>query len=167
LRTSKVCDALCAAKLHQPITRTLTMPFPTAYLSFNGTCAEAMRFYEKTLHGKLRALMRNGDSPMAEHTPKEAHHLILHAYLELPGNGVLMAGDAPRGMPYEGMKGFTLALNYETVEEAIRVFDALAEGGQIQMPMQPSFWAKRWGMVTDKFGTPWIVNGEMLDYLPK
>lgn len=142
------------------------MPFPTAYLSFNGNCAEAMRFYETALKGRLKALMSNGESPMAKHMPKDAHHLILHAYLELPDNGVLMAGDAPPGMSYEGMKGFTLALNYNTVEEATTIFNALAEGGNIVMPLQPAFWAKTWGMVNDRFGTPWIVNGEMLDYLP-
>ena len=142
------------------------MPFPTAYLSFNGNCAEAMRFYEKTLNGHLKALMTNGESPMREHTPKEAHHLILHAYLELPDNGVLMAGDAWPGTTYEGMKGFMLALNYATVEEATKIFNALADGGNINMPLQPAFWAKSWGVVTDQFGTPWIVNGEMIDYLP-
>jgi PhnB protein len=104
------------------------MPFPTAYLSFNGNCAEAMRFYEKALHGKLKALMTNGQSPMAEHMPKEAHHLILHAYLELPDNGVLMAGDAPQNMPYEGMKGFTLALNYNTVDQATTMTDSARRG---------------------------------------
>ena len=141
------------------------MPFPTSYLSFNGNCAEAMRFYETALHGKLRALMTHGQSPMAEQMPKEAHHLILHAYLELPDNGVLMAGDAPPGFPYEGMKGFSLALNYNTVEEAPAIFNALAEGGNIVMPMQPAFWAKTWGMVNDRFGTPWIVNGATLPNL--
>ena len=64
------------------------------------------------------------------------------------------------------MKGFTLALNYDTVDEATTIFNALAEGGNIVMPLQPAFWAKTWGMVNDRFGTPWIVNGEMLDYLP-
>jgi PhnB protein len=143
------------------------MPFPTAYLSFNGNCAEAMRFYETTLNGKLKALMSNGDSPMADQMPKELHHLILHAYLELPDNGILMAGDAPQYIPYEGMKGFTLALNYATVLEATEIFNALAVGGQVQMPLQPAFWAKTWGMLTDRFGTPWIINGEMLPYLPE
>jgi PhnB protein len=144
-----------------------TMPFPTAYLAFNGNCAEAMRFYETTLKGKLKAMMSNGDSPMAEHMPKEVHHLILHAYLELPDNGILMAGDAPQHIPYEGMKGFTLALNYVTTLEATEIFNALSVGGQVQMPMQPAFWAKTWGLLTDRFGTPWIVNGEMLPYLPE
>lgn len=143
------------------------MPFPTPHLSFNGNCAEAMRFYEQALHGKLKALMTNGDSPMAEHRPKEAHHLIFHAYLELPDNGVLMADDAPQNMPYGSMRGFRLALNYNAVKQAMAIFNALAEGGNIVMPMQPAFWAKTWGMVIDRFGTPWIVNGEMLPYLPE
>ncbi len=70
-------------------------------------------------------------------------------------------------MPYEGMKGFTLTLNYATVEQATAIFGALAAGGSVQMPMQPAFWAKTWGMLVDRFGTPWIINGDMIDYLPQ
>ena len=89
------------------------MPQPTAYLSFDGNCAEAMRFYEQALSGKLQALMTNGQSPMAAHIPSEHHHRILHAYLVLPeGAGALMAGDCMGGVLYEGMKGFSLTLNY-------------------------------------------------------
>jgi PhnB protein len=133
-----------------------------AYLAFDGTCAEAMRFYEKVLGGKLEVLMSGADSPMAEHIPKESAHRILHARLVLPGGGMLYAGDAPKGMPYEGIKGVAIALDYPTVSEAERVFDALAGGGKVSMPMQPAFWARSWGMLVDRFGTPWIVNGEPL-----
>ena len=84
------------------------MSQPTAYLSFDGNCVEAMRFYEQALSGKLQALMTNGQSPMAAHIPPEHHHRILHAYLVLPeGAGALMAGDCMGGVPYEGMKGFS------------------------------------------------------------
>ena len=139
------------------------MPQPTAYLAFDGNCAEAMRFYEKVLNAKLQALMSNGDSPMAAHVPPEQHQRILHAYLVLPNNGgALMAGDCMVGRPYEGMKGFSLTLNYETTLQAEDVFRALSEGGTINMPMQAAFWAKSWGMLTDRFGTPWIVNGELI-----
>ena len=139
------------------------MPQPTAYLAFDGNCAEAMRFYETTLNGTLQALMSNGDSPMAEHVPPEQHARILHAYLVLPDNGgALMAGDCMVGVPYEGMKGFSLTLNYETTAQAESIFNALSEGGVVSMPMQPAFWAKSWGMLTDRFGTPWIVNGELI-----
>lgn len=131
-----------------------------AYLGFNGNCADAMRFYEKALRGKLEILMSGGQSPMKDQMPKEFHDRIIHARLALPGGGKLYAGDCPANMPYEGIKGVSIAVDYDSVEVAQQVFDALAEGGQVTMPMQPAFWAKRWGMLVDKFGTPWIVNGE-------
>ena len=131
-----------------------------AYLAFNGNCADAMRFYERALGGKLEVLMSGADSPMADQIPKESAHRILHARLVLPGGGTLFAGDCPENMPYEGIKGVSIAVDYATVDQAEKVFNALADGGQVTMPMQGAFWAKRWGMVLDKFGTPWIVNGE-------
>jgi PhnB protein len=135
---------------------------PIPYLAFNGNCAEAVRFYERVLGGKLEVLMSGGDSPMAEHIPKEFAHRILHARLVLPGGGVLFAGDAPAHVPYEGIKGVSLTLNYDTTAQAQKVFDALSAGGAVTMPMQAAFWAKTWGMLIDRFGTPWIVNGELL-----
>ena len=84
----------------------------------------------------------------------------MHARLALPGGGLLYAGDTPANMPYEGIKGVSIAVDYASVAEAEKVFAALAAGGQTSMPMQPTFWAKRFGMCVDKFGTPWIVNGE-------
>ena len=138
------------------------MPHPIAYLAFDGNCAEAVRFYEKALDARLEILMSGADSPMAKDIPKEFAHRIIHARLALPGGGLLYAGDAPAQVPYPGIKGVSLALNYDTVEEARRVFDALSAGGQVTMPMQAAFWAKAWGMLVDRFGTPWIVNGEMV-----
>jgi PhnB protein len=131
-----------------------------AYLAFNGNCADAMRFYERALGGKLEVLMSGADSPMSADIPKEFADRIMHARLALPGGGMLFAGDAPAHIPYEGIKGVSIAVDYASVAEAEKVFAALAAGGQTSMPMQPTFWAKRFGMCTDKFGTPWIVNGE-------
>ena len=131
-----------------------------AYLAFNGNCADAMRFYEKALGGKLEVLMSGAESPMADQMPKEFAHRILHARLALPGGGLLYAGDAPANVPYEGIKGVSIAVDYASVAEAEKVFNALGAGGQVTMPMQPAFWAKRWGMLVDKFGAAWIVNGE-------
>ena len=131
-----------------------------AYLAFNGNCADAMRFYEKALGGKLEILMSGADSPMKDMIPKEFADRILHARLALPGGGLLYAGDAPAHIPYEGIKGVSITVDYDTVATATKVFNALAEGGQVTMPIQPAFWAKQWGMLIDKFGTPWIVNGE-------
>ena len=131
-----------------------------AYLGFDGNCADAMRFYEQALGGKLEVLMSGADSPMAEQMPKEFRHRIMHARLALPGGGLLYAGDTPANVPYEGIKGVSITVDYATVAEAQRVFDALAAGGRVTMPMQEAFWAKRFGMLVDRFGTPWIVNGE-------
>jgi PhnB protein len=131
-----------------------------AYLAFDGNCADAMRFYAQALGGKLEVLMTGAESPIAAHMPKEFAHRILHARLALPGGGLLFAGDAPAHVPYEGIKGVSITVDYDTVAAAEKVFAALAFGGQVTMPMQSAFWARRWGMLVDKFGTPWIVNGE-------
>ena len=133
-----------------------------AYLAFDGNCADAMRFYEQSLGGKLEVLMSGAESPIAEHMPKEFAHRILHARLVLPGGGMLYGGDCPGHLPYDGIKGVSMTVDYPTTDEAAQVFAALAEGGQVTMPMQPAFWAKSWGMLIDKFGTSWIVNGEQL-----
>jgi PhnB protein len=138
------------------------MPQPIAYLGFNGNCAEAMRFYERALGGKIELMMSGADSPMAAQIPKESAHRIMHARLALKGGGLLYGGDCPEQMPYEGIKGVSITLNYDTIAEAQKVFNALGDGGKVTMPMQPAFWAKSWGMLVDKFGTPWIVNGEMV-----
>lgn len=129
------------------------------YLFFDGNCADAMRFYERTLGGKLQ-LMTHGDSPMAAQTPPGSANRIMHARLELDGR-LLMASDSMVGQPYEGMKGFSLSLLYPTVAEALRIFAALADGGQVTMPIAKTFWAEAFGMLVDRFGTPWMVNGGM------
>ena len=129
------------------------------YLFFDGNCADAMRFYERTLGGKLQ-LMTHGESPMAAQTPPGSANRIMHARLELDGR-LLMASDSMVGQPYEKMKGFSLSLIYPTVAEAQRMFAALAEGGQITMPIGKTFWAEAFGMLVDRFGTPWMVNGGM------
>jgi len=139
------------------------MPHPTPYLGFDGNCADAMRFYEKALNGTLQVLMTNGESPLASHFPAETHGRILHARLALPDGGMLMAGDTPpSATPYTGIKGVAITLNYDSTADAERAFASLAEGGKITMPMQPTFWAKTWGMLQDRFGVGWIVNGELL-----
>ena len=129
------------------------------YLFFDGNCADAMRFYERTLGGKL-SLMTHAESPMAAETPPGSANRILHARLDFDG-GMLMASDSMVGQPYEGMKGFSLSLIYPTAAEGGRMFDALAQGGHVIMPMQKTFWAEGFGMLVDRFGTPWMVNGGM------
>ncbi|MDE2430668.1 MAG: VOC family protein, partial [Burkholderiales bacterium] len=87
---------------------------------------------------------------------------IIHARLVLPDGGLLYGGDCPPDMPHEGFKGFTLTLNYDSIEEAEKIFQRLAEGGHVIMPMGATFWAESFGMVADKFGCSWNINGKLL-----
>ena len=133
------------------------------YLSFDGNCADAMRFYESVLGlgAKLEALVSGADTPMAAQIPREHAQRIMHARLVFDDGSHLYAGDTPPHIPYEGMKGVTITMNYPTTAEAARVFAALAEGATVTMPPQATFWAKSCAMLTDRFGTPWILNGEL------
>lgn len=129
------------------------------YLNFNGQCEAAFKFYEQCLGGKITAMLTYGSSPMAEQTPPEWREKIMHARLAV-GDEVLMGSDSPPGQQYEVIKGISVALNVNDPAEAERVFNALAENGTIQMPIQSTFWAARFGMLTDQFGVPWMVNCE-------
>jgi PhnB protein len=128
------------------------------YLSFDGRCEAAFRFYEKALGGKVVALMTYGETPMKDQSPPEWHDKIVHARLTV-GDEVLMGGDAPPGM-YEPTKGMTVTLGIDQPAEAERVFKALAENGTVKMPIEETFWAQRFGMLIDQFGIPWMVNCE-------
>jgi PhnB protein len=139
--------------------RGIAMHQLNTYLFFDGTCADAMRFYERTLGGKL-SLMTHAESPMAAQTPPGSADRIMHARLDFDG-GMLMASDWMAGQPYGGMKGLSLSLIYPTAAEARRMFDTLAQGGQVTMPIDKTFWAEAFGMLVDRFGTPWMVNGGM------
>ncbi|HEV8432168.1 MAG TPA: VOC family protein [Thermoanaerobaculia bacterium] len=129
-----------------------------AYIFFKGNCAEAMRFYEKTLGGKLR-LLTGKDMPESNVPPQMAD-AIMHGRLDLDNGGFFMASDWMSPDPYPGMSGFRVSLSYPTVAEANRIFDALADGGSVQLPFQKTFWSPGFGMLTDRFGTPWMVGSE-------
>jgi PhnB protein len=136
------------------------MPVLDSYLFFNGNCAEAMRFYAATLGGKLEAMMTYGQSPEPHQCPPDSQDRIMHARLLLDGRA-LMASDVPANAPPEPSKGFALSLGYTAAAEARKVFDALAAGGKVVMPMNKTFWAETFGVVVDRFGTQWMVGGAM------
>jgi PhnB protein len=138
------------------------MAQPIPYIAFDGACAEAMRFYARVLHGKL-GMMTNRQSPFADRCAPEHLDRVMYARLEFGDGTVLYAGDCPPGMPYQGIHGVSIALNFDIVEQAHRVFDALADGGSVTMPFGDTFWAKKFGMVTDRFGCHWMVNGELIE----
>lgn len=128
------------------------------YLFFNGTCAEAMRFYEKTLGGRLEALMTYGESPEA--CPETfARDQIMHAALKLDDGSVIMASDAQIGAP-EPISGVAIATGYPSLERTKAVFDALSEAGTVVMPWGKTFWSEGFGMVTDRYGVHWMLGVE-------
>ena len=142
----------------------------TPYLSFDGTTREVFRFYEQALGAKIETMMSYADMPQ-QAAPAEgceggmpSGDGIMHASLVLPGGAKLFAGDTSPGMQYEGNKGLMLALQYDTVDQAQTAFHALSQGGKVTMPLAPTFWAKTFGMLTDRFGVSWGVNGEPIPF---
>jgi PhnB protein len=128
------------------------------YLNFNGQCEAAFKFYEQCLGGKIEAMTTHGNSPMAEHVAPAWKDKILHTRL-VAGAAVLMGSDVPPEH-YEEPKGFAVSLSIDKPAEAERIFNALAEKGTVRMPLQQTFWAVRFGMLVDRFGTPWMINCE-------
>ncbi len=130
----------------------------TPYLYFNGNCEQAFKFYEQTLGGKIEALFRHEGTPMAEHVPPEWLKKVMHISMTLD-DGVLMGADAPPDH-YKPPAGFSVSINSNDPADAERKFEALSKGGKIIMPIQQTFWARRFGMLIDQFGIPWMINCE-------
>jgi PhnB protein len=128
----------------------------STYLNFDGRCAAAFDYYAQCLGGRITMLTKHGDTPMAEQVGADWRDKVVHAELEF-GEQMLMGSDVPPGM-YEAPRGFSVQLEFEDIADGERVFDALADGGTVAMPFAETFWAKRFGMVTDKFGIPWMFN---------
>lgn len=128
-----------------------------SYLMFDGNCREAMKFYEKCLGAELQ-LMSYAEGPGT--CPNEAKDRIMHARLTKGGSPVLMASDTMPGMPFQQGNNFSLAVGCESAQEVDKFFSALSEKGKVTMPLQETFWATRFGMLTDQFGINWMFNHE-------
>jgi PhnB protein len=126
------------------------------YLNFKGQCEAAFKFYERVLGGKIEAMITYAGTPAEEHAPPELRNKILHARL-IVGSDALMGSDAPPDR-YDAPKGFSVSLQIDDPAEAERIFHALAENGIVQLPIQQTFWADRFGMLVDQFGIAWMVN---------
>ncbi|NGY04967.1 VOC family protein [Solimonas terrae] len=128
------------------------------YLFFDGNCAEAMQFYAQVLGGKLD-MMRHDQAPPDAQAPQQPAERIMHARLSTDSL-VLMASDWMAGQAFPGASGFSLSLGYQDIARARATFDALAAGGEIRMPFGETFWSQGFGMLADRYGTPWMVNVE-------
>lgn len=128
------------------------------YLSFNGDCRQAMTFYAGLLGGELVAMQSYGDTPGCEGMPDEVRQRILHGRVDL-GPFSLMGTDAIPDHPYEGVNGAYVVADVDEPEQAETLYAALSEGAPaIEMPLQQTFWARRYGNLTDRFGVRWMIN---------
>jgi len=131
---------------------------PSISLWFNGDCAAALHFYEQCLPAKITFTLTWGDSPMANEAPPQWRTKICHATLVL-AETTFHGCDVLPGS-YQPPAGFSIALNIDDTQEADRVFGALSAGGQVRMALCETFWARRYGVVVDRFGVPWEINCE-------
>lgn len=130
---------------------------PTIYLNFKGNCLEAMTFYATLLGGEVTGVFRNADSPDPASRMPGGDDLVMNMAIRL-GQAMIMASDVPEAY-FREPQGFSISVTPASMEEAERVFAALAEGARaVTMPLGETFWAERFAMVTDRFGTPWMIN---------
>ena len=128
------------------------------YLNYGGNCEQAFRFYEQELGGKITMMMRHGEQPNAANVPADWKNAILHARIEF-GKTVLMGADIPPDR-FQPMRSAYLTLTLDSAEQAERLYALLADDGQIFMKMEETFFASRFAMLRDKFGTSWMLLHE-------
>jgi PhnB protein len=131
------------------------------YLTFDGRCEAAFKFYAKVLGGKIEAMMTHKGTPVEKHVPAAWGKKILHAQMVI-GDNVLMGSDAPPDR-YEKTKGISVALIFKDAKEGKRIFKALAKSGKVEMDFQETFWSSGFGMLVDQFGTPWMINCDKVE----
>ena len=129
-----------------------------AYVTFGGRCEEALEFYKKSIGAEVIGLMRWKESPdEAMKSPPGYGEKIMNASFRI-GETELMADDGMGNEKQAEFKGMTLVIEVADDAEAKRVFAALGDGGSVTMPLMKTFWTSSFGMLTDKFGVPWMVN---------
>jgi PhnB protein len=128
------------------------------YLNYGGNCAEAFRFYEEHLGGKINFMMTFAQMPDPKQIPPGMENGVLHVSMNLGGT-VIMASDVAPDR-FQPMRSVYLSLTVDSDEEAERVYKLLTEGGEVFMPIQETFFALRFAMLRDRFGTSWMINHE-------
>ena len=128
------------------------------YLNYGGNCAQAFRFYEKHLGAKITMMMTHGQQPNANDVLPDWKDAILHARLNI-GETELMGADVPPER-FQPMRSAYLSLLVDSTDEAERIYAVLSDGGQIFMPMEETFFAFRFAMLRDRFGTSWMILHE-------
>lgn len=132
----------------------------TPYLHFKNQCREAFELYADIFNGTINAMLSYEDTPETE-APVEWNNHILHAHLSI-GDLELMGSDAP-GDYYAKPQGLYIFMSVDELDEAERIYNRLSEGGAIQMPLEETFWAERYAMFIDRYGTPWMISFGLKD----
>jgi PhnB protein len=127
----------------------------TTYLNFGGNCEDAFRFYEQQLGGTINFLMRHGDTPGGSPAAENWKDKVLHVSMSLGGTSLLGA-DVDPGR-FQPMRSAYLTLTFDNTPETERVYQLLSDGGQVFMPIDESFFAHRFAMLRDRFGTSWML----------
>jgi PhnB protein len=127
------------------------------YLFFHGRCEEALNFYKQCLGGEISDINRYEGSPMADQVDADFRNKVMHANFRA-GDVRFMASDGRPGSPPDGNDDIALCLATSDGAEGQRVFEALSNGGNVEMPLGDAFWGGKFGMLTDKFGVQWMVN---------
>ncbi|REJ76203.1 MAG: VOC family protein [Acidobacteria bacterium] len=130
------------------------------HIAFNGNCEEALNHYKDAFGGEIEFAQRYGDSPMADQVPEEYGSKIMHATFSAEGIH-FMAADSMPGHEAPAGSNIDLSVMHEDADEQARVFEKLAEGGEVKMPLQDTFWGAHFGMVKDRFGIGWMLNREL------
>lgn len=149
----------------------LILPYPTfgskthsmqatPYLNFPGTCEEAFTFYAKVFKGEIGMISHFKEMPAEIPVPEGYGEKVMHISLAVDGAVMLFGSDAPEGFgpPFTVGNNVNLSLSADSEAEAMRVFDSLSAGGQVTMPLEPTFWSKLFGMVSDRYGVSWMVG---------
>ena len=129
---------------------------PRISLTFDGECDAAFALYQQCFGGTVTFRLTWGDSPMADQATPEWHGKIAHATLTVDGTSISGADVLPGA--YQHPRGFQIQLNLDNAATAERIFAQLADGGEVTVPLQQTFWALRFGAVVDRFGIPWAIN---------
>ena len=133
------------------------MQLVTPYLHFDGNCREAMTFYKDAIGGDL-SIQTVGESPAAQHMPKDVHNQVMHARLGAGNEAFLMASDTMGHMKVNSGNGISLALDCRSDAEIKSRFEKLSAGGKVNQPLAEQFWGATYGQLTDKFGIDWMLN---------
>jgi PhnB protein len=126
------------------------------YISFNGRCEEALDFYKKALGAEVVCMMRFRENPEPQYNPPGSEEKVMHSSFRV-GDSELMATDGMCSGQASKFEGISLSLTAKTVDQAKKHFNALSEGGQVQMPLAETFFSPSFGMVADKFGVTWMI----------